>query len=117
MITSFGFIFPDASSLQAADAIPTSELPSSQYMNSEGYIFNRGSAITRGNSISLYGESLNWDIAGGDDWTDPWFPGGGSTPGNNVGAPIGDVTPLVVILLILGYTIFRSVSVSKRKNL
>jgi len=115
MITSFGVIFPDAASLKAEDVVSTSELPSTQYMNSEGYIFNRGSALSRENSISLYAETLG----AGDNWEDPWFPGqgGGSTPGGNVGGPIGDVTPLVVILLILGYSIFRSVSVSKRKNL
>ena len=116
MITSFGVIFPDAASLKAEEVVSTSELPSAQYMNSEGYIFNRGSASARGNSISLYAETLE----AGDEWgEDPWFPGegGGSTGGGNVGAPIGDVTPLIVILLILGYSIFRSVSVSKRKNL
>lgn len=115
MITSFGVIFPDAAGLKAEEVVSTSELPSAQYMNSEGYIFNRGSASARGNSISLYAEPL----AAGDEWGEenPWFPGEGGTGAEHVGAPIGDVTPLVVILLILGYSIFRSVSVSKRKNL
>ena len=115
MITTFGLIFPDVASLKADDVvISSSELPSDQYIQDQGYIFSRGSVSTRESSISLYAETF----AAGDDWEDPLNPpGGGGTGGGNVGGPIGDVTPVILILLILMYSIYRSVSVSKRKNL
>lgn len=98
-----------------AQAYDGGTLPSDQYLQQ-----NKSSSDYSVSNITPF-STYERGIRAVGDWQDPFFPGGAGElgPGGNVGhpAPIGEVTPIVLILFIAMYFIFRCVSASKRKNI
>ena len=91
------------------------ELPSTSYLEAEKQSFLLQSSTDRSSApmsmhFETYGASSSWGDYD-DLFGDSWIMGG-----EHVGAPIGEVTPIVVALILILYFIYRSVSISKRKN-
>lgn len=111
MMALLGFVFSGESTLSADNG----SLPSTSYLETEKQSFLLENQTDRSLApmsmhIQAYGARSSWgdyDNLFGEDWL---------MGGNHVGAPVGDVTPIVVVLLLLLYFIYRSVSISKRKN-
>lgn len=108
-IVTLGFLFWGISFVKVYG------LPSDNYLKSEKQAVGQMSTLKKSAPVSasktsLY--SMDWNTS----------PGGGAegegTPGDtgNQTAPVGDVTPAVVISLLLIYFVYRGVNISRRKN-
>lgn len=109
-------IMPMGSTLMADEAF-SNTLPSAKYYEQEKGYLNSTSSMSRYASVSMM--SMNSTYSMGDDIID----GGGTPPGTDetgpgfVGAPIGDVTPALVLIMLITYMLFRRATTSRRKNL
>lgn len=102
-----------------ANEITTKELPSQASYEKEVSFLNNLSQSTLMGSVSSTVER-GADITSFDGFTGPGdgsalAPGGGT--GGSYDAPLGNVTPAVVLVMLLFYMLFRRATTSKRKNL
>ncbi|NDV68085.1 hypothetical protein [Dysgonomonas sp. 25] len=111
VMTLFGAAF-GGSSIMASEG---GELPSTSYLEAEKQSFLLQNNTERSTApMSMHFEAFGLRSSWGDYdnlFGEDWLMGG-----EHVGAPIGEVTPIVVALILILYFIYRSVSISKRKN-
>lgn len=112
-----GLILPMGSTLKADGAF-SSQLPSTKYYEQEKGYLNSTSSMSRYASVSMMAKNSTFSV--GEDIIDG---GGINPPGTDetgpgfVGAPIGDVTPAIVLIMLITYMLFRRATTSRRKNL
>lgn len=110
-IVTFGLLFLGISSVKVYG------LPSDNYLKSEKQAVGQMSTLEKTAPVSASKITPYTMVS-------EWNPGPGSgsegegTPGDtgNQTAPVGDVTPAVVISLLLIYFVYRGVNISRRKN-
>lgn len=109
LLTILPIIGVKANEVSSADTpILSKELPSYSNLQRE----KRSIASTQIASLATPNLTATATLA---EWQDPTMPTEG-TGDHNVGAPVGDVSIIVVILAIVIYSVYRGASTSRRKN-
>jgi len=123
VLSSMILLFLAVTQMNAQEAFG-STLPSDAYLQQSSAELNSASGDNGGYSVSNVTpfSTSTRGIRSVGNWDDPFFPGenGEDSNGGNVGrptpAPLGDVTPIILISFIAMYFVFRCVSATKRKN-
>lgn len=114
-----GLLIPKQSMLMA-DEVFSNTLPSENYYNQNKGYFNSGGAMSSDLSISSI---LRQPSPRAGDWWDDddekpvTPPKEDETEGNEVGGPIGEITPAVILVMLVFYTLYRRATTSRRRTL